>query len=338
MKELTSRSNRLIVGSKAYFDYLEENKASVVPKVEHDLEHGASHSNFYMTAGNILRLRQELDALGRMGVDIGSVNMYLDRLESRSADFFDGIEGRAAAGRARQPSPPRALNSGDPLATQRALAEQLEQEMNDLKDSVRHAPEFLRDFIFNALDNMMDAVTDKATTATTSMNTFADSLAYFSRSASNSLVQVATNVLAAAESSITFEVEFGAGIGGGKRLLVGDIRGDLLTVKEVRTFDIRGNLINAERLVGADIKLATAVGGLAELRFTEQRAFEVDDDGRATRMERRYARGPHTLGSPLEGGDMIISIGGGVYFGFGGGGTIYFNLSEFARELEKRFG
>jgi len=111
----------------------------------------------------------------------------------------------------------------------------------------------------------------------------------------------------------------------------------LLTVKEVRTFDIRGNLISVERLVGTDIRLTTAVGGLADIRLTEQQVFQVDDSGRTTHLGRRNAIGPHTLGSPLEGGDMIISIGGGVYFGFGGGGTIYFNLSEFARELEKRF-
>ena len=331
MKEFTS--NGLTVGSKEYFD-----SAPTVWKIEEDLDLGAN-GNYYMSVDNIMRFRQEI-AAGRAGTQVAYMTTYLDSIERRSDAYFDSIEGRPAVGRTGQLGSPQVPASRDPRAVLRFVGEQVEQEMNALRNDLRNAPEYLRDFILSTVENTLDAVENRmdtvVNTVSTAFNNFADSLAYFSRNTSNSLVQVATNVMAAAESSITFEVEFGAGIGGGKRLLVGDIRGDLLTVKEVRTFDIRGNLINVERLVGTDIRLTTTIGGLAEIALTEQQRFQVDG-GRATHMGHQYDTGYSVAGTQLGRGDTIISLGVGVYFGFGGGGTIYFNLSEFARELEMRF-
>ncbi|MCL2616027.1 MAG: copper amine oxidase N-terminal domain-containing protein [Defluviitaleaceae bacterium] len=85
----------LFVGSKEYFDSTPD-----VHKIEDDLDKGA-RGNYYMSADNIIRFRQEI-ASGRAGTQVAYMTTYLDSIERKSEAFFDGIEGRPAVGRIAQ--------------------------------------------------------------------------------------------------------------------------------------------------------------------------------------------------------------------------------------------
>jgi len=86
----------MIVGSAEYFERLMPTGSisdamatsrSFIITFEADLELGAM-GNYYMTANNIMRFKQQLNALARAGVDISIMNSYLERIERRSAENY----------------------------------------------------------------------------------------------------------------------------------------------------------------------------------------------------------------------------------------------------------
>lgn len=134
MKELMSQG--LVVGSKEYFDCFVENNLSIASQIEHDVEKGATQ-NCYIRADNIIRLRREIESSSQAGMDVSLMNMYLDRIESRSEAYLDSVDGRLSIGRSRQSGSPQIPIQG----------------MDELEDALQDLPESLGNAILNMVAN-----------------------------------------------------------------------------------------------------------------------------------------------------------------------------------------